>query len=144
MSLDIALLVVGVIGAIDSLLALRLSLQPVQAPAACVIGAQDDAPACPTLFQSETASLVGKTPNSLLGTLYFAGVTLLGLGSVMGFPLPSWAIAGGLIASVAATAMSVYLFWHLVFVRHERCVICFIGHACSLVSLILLGWLVVT
>jgi|GEM_PF-4335339 len=136
-------LIIGLLcvaGIVDTIYVLRFTFVPkadVDPEAACRI---DDPGHCQTLFQSETAKLVGNIPNSALGFVFYGVVGISGFAYVLGTALPIWWIVLLIAAALGAVAMSVYLFHHLVFVRKTTCVPCFIGQGINVLILVLLGF----
>ncbi len=89
----------------------------------------------PSVVQTPRARLFGDTPNSALGLIYYAAM------SIGAFFLDVHAVRIAMLcAAVAAAAMSVYLAYSLLFVTRMPCVNCWIGHV---VNWLLLACLVV-
>lgn len=142
LSIDNVWLIIGLLciaGIIDTIYVLRFTFAPkadADPDAACRI---DDPGHCQTLFQSETARLVGNIPNSALGFVFYGVVGVSAILDYFFWQLPRWWVYGLVLGALAAVAMSIYLFCHLVFVRKTTCVPCFIGQGINLVLLVLLG-----
>jgi uncharacterized membrane protein len=89
---------------------------------------------CSAIIDSPQARLLG-VPNSLLGTIYYAGVML----SVISYGRSSTLLFGGLIAVSSLTVlMGAYLAYSLLSVLRIPCFLCLASHVLNLLILVLL------
>jgi len=81
----------------------------------------------PSVVQTPRARLFGGVDNALIGLAFYPAVVI----AVFFLSVPAVRIAA-LIAAAAATAVSLYLLYSLLFVTRMKCTNCLIAHACNI------------
>lgn len=136
-----AVLVLAVAGTVNALRVHSAAREPVAAvvpeDAACTL---EDPAACKPVFHTPHAALFAGIPNYAFGIVYYALVIAAALQALLSRldPLLRLAVNAG---TLAAVVVSLYLFFHLVFVRRVTCTLCFIGHGINVALAILVIWL---
>ena len=84
----------------------------------------------PSVVQTPRARSIGGVDNALIGLIYYPAVAA----ASFFMSVPSVRLAA-LVAAAAASAMTIYLVYSLLFITKMRCANCMIAHACNLLIL---------
>ncbi len=133
------LLLLGVIGALDALYFIAVTYRWL-APDSRIIPAfcRMDEGSCSSIVDTKWARVFG-LPNSVYGFVWYLLVAGVAVYAMMGHPLP-WCLPL-LVASALTVAVSVLLFWSLIWKLKTRCPLCFLGHATNLSIFAVLLWM---
>jgi uncharacterized membrane protein len=80
-----------------------------------------------SVVQTPRARLFGGVDNALIGLAYYPAVAI----AIFFFSVPAVRFAA-LIAAAAATAVTLFLLYSLLFITKMKCSNCMIAHACNI------------